>query len=176
LERPVKTLISLAFITAKRVFLYRFDRLPVEGFASGSLSGGPLEVITQGGSLQALAPAEIKALCFISEGGKADLFTSDPLFQRRPKLPGLWTRFTFRDGEKLDGILPHNLLDWPEQGYLLIPPKASSSRQRVFIPRSALADAECLGVVGRAAAGGTRRSSGQVITPGQQLPMFDSQP
>jgi len=175
LKYPVKTLISLAFITAKRVFLYRFDRLPVEGFASGSLSGGPLELITQGGSLQALAPSDIKALCFISEGGKADLFTSDPLFQRRPKLPGLWARFTFRDGEKLDGILPHNLIDWPEQGYLLVPPKASSSRQRVFIPRSALADTECLGVVGRPSPGGTKRPSRAGITPGEQLPMFDSQ-
>ncbi len=175
MKHLVKTLISLAFITAKRVFLYRFDRLPIEGFASGSLSGGPLEVITQGGSLQPLAPSEIKALCFVSEAGKADLFSSDPLFQRRPKLPGLWTRFTFRDGEKLDGILPHNLLDWPEQGYLLIPPKASSTRQRVFIPRSALLDAECLGVVGRRAALGTKRSSSAAITPGEQLPMFDSQ-
>ena len=61
-----------------------------------------------------MAPSEIKALCFISESGKADLFTVDSLFQRRPKLPGLWARFTFRDGEQLDGILPHNLLDWPE--------------------------------------------------------------
>jgi len=123
LEHPHKSLISLSFITAKRVFLYRFDRLPIEGFASGSLSGGPLEVITQGGSLQALQASEIKAICFASEGGKADLFTADPLFVRRPKLPGLWARFTFRDGEKLDGVLPHNLLEWPEGGYLLVPPK-----------------------------------------------------
>ena len=171
----LKRLISLAFITAKRVFLYRFDRLPVEGFASGSLSGGPLEVITQGGSLQPLVPSEIKALCFISEGGKADLFTADPLFQRRPKLPGLWARFTFRDGEKLDGILPHNLLEWPQDGYLLIPPRASSTRQRVFIPRSALLDAECRGVVGRPAAV-ARKASQDTLAPAQQLPMFDSQP
>jgi len=176
LKHLVKSLISLAFITAKRVFLYRFDRLPVEGFASGSLSGGPLEVITQGGSLQPLAPSEVKALCFISEAGKADLFTADPLFQRRPKLPGLWTRFTFRDGEKLDGILPHNLLDWPEEGYLLTPPKASSTRQRVFVPRSALLDAECLGVVGRPTPAATKRPSRGTVAGGEQLPMFDSQP
>ncbi len=176
LEHLLKTLISLTFITAKRVFLYRFDRLPIEGFASGSLSGGPLEVITQGGSLQPLLPSDIKALCFISEGGKADLFTVDPLFQRRPKLPGLWARFTFRDGEQLDGILPHNLLDWPQAGYLLIPPKASSNRQRVFIPRSALLDAECRGVVGRPASAGSKASPRGTLSPGEQLPMFDSQP
>jgi hypothetical protein len=176
LEHLLKTLISLTFITAKRVFLYRFDRLPVEGFASGSLSGGPLEVITQGGSLQAFLPSDIKALCFTSEGGKADLFTVDALFQRRPKLPGLWTRFTFRDGEQLDGILPHNLLDWPESGYLLIPPKASSNRQRVFVPRSALLDVECRGVVGRPASVGSKGSPRGTLSPGEQLPMFDSQP
>src|SRR5206468_5232121 len=98
LEYLLKSLISLTLIPAKRVFLYRFDRLPIEGFASGSLAGGALEIITQGGSLQSLVSSEIKAICFISESGKADLFTVDPLFQRRPKLPGLWTRFTFRDG------------------------------------------------------------------------------
>jgi hypothetical protein len=176
LKHLAKTLISLAFITGKRVFLYRFDRMPVEGFASGSLSGGPLEVITQGGSLQPLAPSDIKALCFISESGKADLFTADALFERRPKLPGLWARFTFRDGEKLDGILPHNLLEWPQDGYLLIPPKASSTRQRVFVPRSALLDAECRGVVGRPTTAGTKRSSRDTVAPGKQLPMFDSLP
>lgn len=173
---PHKSLISLAFISAKRVFLYRFDRLPVEGFASGSLGGGPLEVITQGGSLQAFEPSDIKAICFISEGGKADLFTADALFVRRPKLPGLWTRFTFRDGEKLDGILPHNLLDWPEQGYLLIPPKASALRQRVFVPRTAVTEAECRGVVGRPVPGAGKKPARPAVPPGEQLPMFDSQP
>jgi hypothetical protein len=176
LKHLLKSPILSAFISAKRVFLYRFDRLPVEGFASGPLSGGPIEVITQGGSLQALAPSEIKAICFTSEGGKADLFTSDPLFERRPKLPGLWARFTFRDGERLDGILPHNLLDWPQEGYLLIPPKASSTRQRVFVPRSALLNTECRGVVGISAPVGTKKSAERIVVPGQQLPMFDSQP
>jgi hypothetical protein len=156
--------------------VYRFDRLPIEGFATGSLSGGSLELISQGGSLQPLTPAEIKAICFISEGGKADLFTVDPLFQRRPKLPGLWARFTFRDGEKLDGILPHNFLQWPQEGYLLVPPKASSTRQRVFVPRAALLDAECRGVVGRRADISSKRSSRGTVPPEEQLPMFDSQP
>jgi hypothetical protein len=176
LEHPLKSLISLAFISAKRVFLYRFDRLPIEGFASGSLSGGPLEVITQGGSLQSLEPSEIKAICFISEGGKADLFTADPLFVRRPKLPGLWARFTFRDGEKLDGILSHNLLDWPEGGYLLIPPRASAMRQRVFIPKTAVTDAECRGVVGRPTPREGKKAVRPAVMPGEQLPMFGSQP
>ena len=175
LEDPRKSLISLAFISAKRVLVYRFDRLPIEGFASGSLSGGPLEVITQSGSLHALEPSDIKAICFISESGKADLFTADPLFVRRPKLPGLWARFTFRDGEKLDGILPHNLLDWPEGGYFLIPPKPSGVRQRVFVPRTAVTDAECRGIVGRPATGAGRKAARPVVRPGEQLPMFDSQ-
>jgi hypothetical protein len=176
LKHPHKSLISLAFFSAKRVFLYRFDRLPIEGFASGSLGGGTLEVITQGGSLQVFEPSDIKAICFISEGGKADLFTADPLFLRRPKLPGLWARFTFRDGEQLDGILPHNLLEWPEQGYLLIPPKASAMRQRVFVPRTAVTAAECRGVVGRSVPGPGKKPARPGVTPGEQLPMFDSQP
>lgn len=174
LEHLVKTLISLAFITGKRVFLYRFDRLPTEGFASGSLSGGSLEVITHSGSLHPVVSSEIKALCFISEGGKPDLFTSDPFFQRRPKLPGLWTRFTFRDGEQLEGVLSHNLLDWPQDGYLLIPPKASPSRQRVFVPRSALIETEFRGIVGKPSSAAKRQPPGTAKQE-EQLPMFDSQ-
>lgn len=167
--------ISLASLSAKRVFLYRFDRLPIEGFASGSLSGGLLEVITQGGNLQALVPSEIKALCFISESGAADLFTVNSLFERRPKLPGLWARFTFKDGEKLDGVLPHNLIEWPEEGYLLIPPRASPTRQKVFIPRSALLGTECRGIIGTAPARSKARPGDAFESADQQLPMFDQQ-
>jgi hypothetical protein len=135
-----------------------------------------MEVITQGGNVQPLVPSEIKAICFISEGGTADLFTSNSLFERRPKLPGLWARFTFRDGEKLDGILPHNLIDWPQEGYLLIPPRVSPTRQRVFVPRSALLGTECRGIIGKSASRLRGRSESEVEQEEQQLAMFDPQP
>jgi hypothetical protein len=164
----------LSSSTTKRVVLYRFERQPAEGIVSpGSyLSDDHIELITLAGNLQNLAYNEFKALCFVSEGGKADLFLEHPFFERRPKTPGLWTRFTFRDGDRLDGILSHNLLEWPATGYLVTPPRAGAARQRVFIPRPALIGTELRGVVGRSslAIAGEKADARR---EGPQLSMFD---
>ena len=134
-----------------------------------------IELITLNGNLQTIPYTEVKAVCFVSEGGEADLFTEHSVFERRPKVPGLWTRFTFRDGDRLDGILSHNLLDWPEAGYLITPPRAGATRQRVFVPRAALVSTELRGVVGSSALAivADRKKKG-TITGGGQLSMFDS--
>ncbi len=133
-----------------------------------------VELITLSGSVEALAYSDFKALCFVSETGKTDLFSEHNLFERRPKVPGLWTRFTFRDGDKLDGILSHNLLEWPPSGFFITPPRAGSNRQRVFIPRAALGGTELRGVVGSGA--GSARAIRKLKTARTegQLNMFDS--
>ena len=162
--------------TVKRVILYRFDRQPLEGFINPSayLLDNRIELITLTGNLQTIPYTEVKAVCFVSEAGEADLFTDHSVFERRPKVPGLWTRFTFRDGDRLDGILSHNLLDWPEPGYIITPPRAGATRQRVFVPRAALVSTELRGVVGSStvAAGGRKKKT--AITAGGQMSIFDS--
>lgn len=162
--------------TTKRVVLYRFDRQPTEGVVNpgGYLLDDHIELMTLAGSLQNARYTEFKALCFVSEAGRADLFTEHPLFERRPKVPGLWTRFTFRDGDRLDGILSHNLLEWPPAGYFITPPRAGAARQRVFIPRAALAGTELRGVVGRSAAAAAGRKKIDSEAAGAQLSMFES--
>ena len=132
-----------------------------------------IELITAGGSLQFAPYTEVKALCFASERGRDDLFREHNLFERRPKVPGLWTRFTFRDGDKLDGILPHSLLDWPVRGYLVTPPRAGVGRQLVFIPRAALSGTELLGVVGVSAIADGARKRGARTENAAQLTIFD---
>jgi hypothetical protein len=152
--------------------LYRFDRQPMEAIVNPTayLLDKQIELITVGGSLQRTPYTEVKALCFASEAGREDLFTDHSLFERRPKAPGLWTRFAFRDGDRLDGILSHNLLDWPEAGYLITPPRSGASRQRVFIPRAALSGTELRGVVGVSMLAGRKK---EVEEDGSQLTMFD---
>ena len=118
-----------------------------------------VELITVNGTLQNTPYVDVKALCFISENAGNDLFTEHKVFERRPKVPGLWTRFTFKDGDRLDGILSHNLLDWPEAGYFVTPPRAGAARQRVFIPRAALIGTELRGVVGRSAIASKQREA-----------------
>ena len=132
-----------------------------------------IELITLAGSLQNAGYQEVKALCFVSESGKGDLFSDHPFFERRPKVPGLWTRFTFRDGDRLDGILSHNLLEWPALGYFISPPRAGPSRQRVFIPRAALVGTELRGVVGGSAATAAKRRDTEAGPEATQLTMFN---
>ncbi len=155
--------------------MYRFDRQPVEGIINPAayLLDRYVELITLDGNIQTAAYTEFKALCFVSEAGGADLFTDHNLFERRPKVPGLWTRFSFRDGDRLDGILSHNLLDWPEAGYFITPPKAGATRQRVFVPRAALKGTELRGVVGRSGISSRRRQRRGAKEDSPQLTMFD---
>jgi hypothetical protein len=161
--------------TTKRVVLYRWDRQPSEGIVnpSGYLLDDRIEWITPDGRLQFCLLEDCKALCFVSENGKADLFTEHNLFERRPRVPGLWTRFSFRDGGILDGILAHNLLEWPISGYFIVPPQARANRQRVFIPRVALVGTELRGVVGGSGLSARKNEKFKRVTPARQLTIFD---
>ncbi len=160
--------------TAKRVVIYRFAYPPLEALVNPEtyLSESAAEVITAEGTLQRVGYAEVKCICFASQPGPHNLFQSRNFFERRPKLAGIWVRFTFRDGDRLDGILPHNLLEWPAAGYLFVPPQAGALRQRVFIPKSAVQAAEVKGVVG-AGASGVAPKLAPKPEEAQQLRMFD---
>ena len=129
--------------------------------------------MTLGGNLHHLTYTEIKALCFATEAGRFDLFAEHSLFERRPKVPGLWTRFTLRDGDCLDGILSHNLLDWPVFGYLITPPRAGVGRQRVFLPRAAVTGTELRGVVGVSGRATAAKGRTEAMKQAGQLKMFD---
>lgn len=171
------TPLILSSSTTKRVLLYRFDRQPTEGAVNphSYLLSDRLEMITKTGNLLSASFQDVKALCFASETENPDLFTVHNFFERRPKVPGLWTRFTFRDGDELDGILSHNLLEWPTTGFSITPPKAGITRQRVFIPRRAVIGTELRGVVGRSsAASGVRRVSRELTQAENQLTIFGS--
>lgn len=165
----------MASSALKRVVLYRFDRQPAEGIVNPFEYLGPngIELITAGGSLQNVPFTEAKALCFASEPGRYDLFNDQNLFERRPKMNGLWTRFTFRDGDQLDGLLPSSLLEWPKAGFALTPPRSGAMRQRVFVPREALTETLFFGLIGAAVSRGADRKRVPGQTAADQLRMFD---
>ncbi len=159
--------------TAKRLILYRFDRQPSEALvhAGAYLLATGVELMTADGSLQLIDYNDIKALCFGAEGASADLFTAQSIFERRPKTPGLWASFRLRDGDVIEGVLPHNLLEWPTQGFLLTPPRAGAYRQRVFLPRQAVTETLLRGTVGSATPPPAKIA--KKTEPARQLSMFD---
>lgn len=164
----------MAGSTSKRVVLYRFERQTVEGIISPGayLQDAGIEIMSLEGALSVFPYPDIKALCFVHEFGDPRLFSHHNLFERRPRVPGLWTRFTLLDGDLLDGILPHNLLEWPGQGFTITPPHATGLRQRVFIPRVAVKLTELRGVVGISLAGAAQQRRRRRVTPEAQLDMF----
>jgi hypothetical protein len=162
--------------TAKRLILYRFDRQPSAALvhAGAYLLETGVELMTPDGNLQLIDYNDVKALCFGAEGAPADLFSAPATFERRPKTPGLWASFKLRDGAILEGVLPHNLLEWPAQGYLFTPPRAGAYRQRVFLPRQAVSETLLRGTVGSATMS-TAKAAKKIEAEegGRQLSMFD---
>jgi hypothetical protein len=156
---------------AKRVVAYRFSQQPLEGYVNAAtfLLNEGVELLTIDGVVQVIPYGDLKALCFTGETARFDLFRAHPTFERRPRFPGLWTRFTLRDGDQIDGVLPSSLTEWPKYGFTFTPPRASSLRQKVFIPREALNRTDFQGVIGA----GSRRRDGAKRTSEDQMEMFD---
>ncbi len=136
-------------------------------------SSDHVEILTRDGGLQIIPFQELKALCFVSENERADLFERHKSFDRRPKTSGLWVTFQFRDDDYLEGILSHNLLDWPKEGYLISPPHAGANRQRVFVPKLAITVTVLRGVIGTSASLPSRSPKKKPTDDGGQLTMFD---
>lgn len=90
--------------------------------------------------------SEIKSVAFVREFTDGD--AGRRVFLTRPKMEGLWVSLKFRDGDAMEGVLPNNLMQWDEYGFMIVPPDSTGRQQRVFVPRAALQSAEVLGVVG----------------------------
>ena len=105
-----------------------------------------VELLTPSGSLAVVPYSDLKALCFVKDSASADPWKPNLFFSSRPKTEGLWTRFVFRDGDRIDGLLPGNLLALDAEGFTVTPPDAGLSVTRMFLPRQALTGVEVLGV------------------------------
>lgn len=161
----------MASSTNKRVVAIRFDREPVSGFVNPQTFMRPdgVELLTVSGSVAVVPYTDLKALCFVRDAGMSDPWKPNLFFSSRPKTEGLWTRFTFRDGDRVDGVLPGNLLALESEGFTITPPDVGLSVTRMFLPKQALTGVEVLGVIGAAA----KRSRVPKPVPADQLKMFD---
>lgn len=136
--------------TTKKVVIRRFDREPVQGFASPQhyLQPNGIEVLKVDGSILTMAYREVKCVAFVRDFPGAGAGEERKVFHTRPKMEGLWVRMLFKDNDLMEGILPNNLLQIDPYGYNFVPPDPFSNNQRIFVPREALRDIHVLGVVG----------------------------
>ena len=105
-------------------------------------------MLSETGKVLLVPYAEIKSVAFVRDFSGGDGESERRVFFTRPKTEGLWVRLKYRDGEVIEGILPNNLLQRDEYGFMIVPPDPSGRQQRIFVPRAALESAEVLGVVG----------------------------
>lgn len=138
----------LAGSTTKKVLIRRLDGREIAGHVSPQTYLRPdgVEVLTRDGQVSLTAYKDVKAVYFVREFEAAG--EEKKLFQSRPKLEGLWVRMRFHDGDVLDGVLPNDLLQVTEKGVTITPPDPYSNNQKIFVPRTALAELAVLGVIG----------------------------
>ena len=153
--------------THKKVIVRKMDRDTVNGYVSGVfVSDGKLELMNTAGNVVALDLRDVKGVYFVREFSDSETLTRKT-FTSRPRVEGLWVRLHFRDNEVIEGMMPNDLLQEAGEGFSIIPPDPAANTQRIFVPRSALAEMTVLGVIGEKSGRRGRRPEDT-----RQVPMF----
>jgi hypothetical protein len=141
----------------KKVLVRRFSGDAVPGYLPNSafVHAGAVELLDLGGRILPLPINDIKHVSFVRDFNLTDAVNPERLTRRtflaRPRTEGLWVRLTFRSGDQLEGLAPTDLsiLDGliDDGGLFLAPPDTRSNTQRVYVPRSAIAELQLLAVI-----------------------------
>lgn len=122
--------------------------------ASGFVSGGAIELLDLTGRIVTVAADETRMVAYVRDfnlGEEHPEQLTRRAFLARPRTEGLWVSLMLENGEPLEGLaaLDAALLDGllEDSGLFLAPPDVRCNTQRVFIPRSAIAEFQVLGVV-----------------------------
>lgn len=135
--------------THKKVVVVLADKKPIRGYLNPVRLGqcDPVDLLTPDGEHEQLPLARIRSIYFVREFSD-DFEPERKAFLSRPKLDGLWVRLRYTDNQTLEGVVPNDLLSLIDNGLQITPPDLNSATDRIFIPRSALAEVTVLGVVG----------------------------
>jgi hypothetical protein len=138
-------------ISRKMVVIKQIDGRALPGYLipSGLTQADSVDLLTPEGEHQSIGMSSIQRIYFVRNFSEPT-DTGRKAFLSRPKLPGLWVRLIFRDGDMLEGILTNDLLDVLDNGLQITPPDLSGNCHRIFVPRLALAGFTILGVMGAA--------------------------
>lgn len=155
--------------THKKVIVRKTDRDSISGYVAPAnfVVDGKLELLNTTGNVVGIDLREIKAVYFVREFSDSEVMTRKT-FTTRPRTEGLWVRLRFKDNETIEGMMPNDLAQNPEEGFLLNPPDLRSNTQRVFVPRASLTSLTVIAVIGAAH---RRRKGGAPDT--RQVSMFE---
>jgi hypothetical protein len=143
----------------KKVIVRTQEHTVHAGYLPGSglvnHANGMVELLDTTGRIAPIALKTVRYVAYVRDFNLDDTENPERLtrktFLARPRTEGLWVRVTFRDGEVLEGLagLDVALVEdaIADQGVFLIPPDVRSNTQRLFVPRSAMAGMQVLGVI-----------------------------
>jgi hypothetical protein len=154
--------------THKKVVVRKVDRDSVSGYVAPAnfVVDGKLELLNTSGNVVAVDLRDIKAVYFVREFSDSEVLNRKT-FTTRPRTEGLWVRLKFKDNEVIEGMMPNDLAQNPEEGFLINPPDLRSNTQRVFVPRASLTSLSIIAVIGAA----RRRRKGPPDT--RQVTLFE---
>ncbi len=151
----------------KKVIIRRFvgDVLPGYLAVGSFVQGNSIALLDLHGHLSPIVLSDVKYISYVRDFNLHDSVNPERLTRRaflaRPRSEGLWVRVTFRtptsasadprSPDLLEGLAPTDtsLLDdlLNDTGLYLTPPDTRSNTQRIFIPRSAIAELAILAVI-----------------------------
>jgi len=157
----------------KKVIVRRFagdtlpGYLPLSGFVRGQSPVQVIDLLDLSGRILEIALKDIRTISFVRDFNLVDTINPERLTRRmflaRPRNEGLWVRITFRAFDSrserradqapdlLEGLADtgisflDSLID--DSGLSISPPDIRSNTQRIFVPRSAIADLQLLAVI-----------------------------
>ena len=158
--------------THKKVILRKLDRDAMQGFVAPAsfIVEGKVEQMNTAGKVVLVDLADVKGVYFVREFADVDSSTRKT-FATRPRTEGLWVRLKFRDNDVLEGLMPNDLTQLSRDGFFINPPDSRGNLQRIFVPRSALAELMVLSVIGGPSAR-RRRPRAAPVVDSRQVPMF----
>jgi hypothetical protein len=138
--------------------------LPLSGFVRlrSAERDRVVDLLDLSGRVLQIPLSEIKHICYVREFNLNDTANPERLTRRtflaRPRTEGLWLRLTFRgqatpssEPEQFEGLAPLDITLVDEilhdAGLFLIPPDVRSNTQRIYIPRSSIAELQLLAVI-----------------------------
>jgi hypothetical protein len=145
----------------KKVIVRRFTGETLPGYlpVSAFVHDKVIDLLDLGGRVITLSLNDIKHICYVRDFNLTDSLNPERLTRRtflaRPRTEGLWLRLSFRtpDGAKdlLEGLAPIDatLLDdvISDTGLFLTPPDTRSNTQRIYIPRTSIAELQLIAVI-----------------------------
>ncbi len=149
--------------TQKKAILRMHDGSWLAGYlpAAGFTRAGALELLDLSAHRQTIPLPSLKWACFVRDFNSGEPANPERLlrttFSGRPRLVGVWMRVSLKDESVLEGMAANDLMLLDPTGLLLTPPDTRSNTQRIFLPRTSIAELSIVSVIGAAATAPAKR-------------------